>query len=403
MTDGKSKCYNKVSVIVFLLISAFVLSACGANASTPFERYGRLQIVDGQLNDQKGNPVQLKGMSTFGLQWGDGSWVLTEEAFDVLAYDWECDIIRLAMYVTENGYRTAPGIILSRVEQGIEMATTRGMYVMVDWHVLTPGDPMHDDYLTAGLSADNMPDEFLSLRSANPDWTGPQLFFAYLAQKYGSQGNILWETANEPNGLGNYMSRFRVWSDRLKPYHESIIEVIRQYDTSGIIICGTDSWSQYVDAPVKDPLSDLNVMYSMHFYAGTHDTGYQQNAMNPDIYGEYRLRKMTDDALDAGLAVFCTEWGTSESSGTGGPYIDFSTRWVEYMEDKMISWCAWSLTKKNEVSAAFKPTVTANPEDEWPQSQVSDTGRFYRAMIKGDPVPIYPGPPEHNGDVTKLP
>lgn len=61
-----------------------------------------------QLCDAGGNPVQLKGMSTFGLQWDEGSWILNEKAFDALAYDWKCDIIRLAMYVQEDGYASHP-------------------------------------------------------------------------------------------------------------------------------------------------------------------------------------------------------------------------------------------------------------------------------------------------------
>jgi len=370
---------------------------------TPLERHGKLQVIGGQLCDSTGSPVQLKGMSSFGLQWGEGFWVLTDDAFDVLADDWECDIIRLAMYVGENGYASNPSVVLARVEKGIELASARGMYVMVDWHVLTPGNPIDDVYLTAGLDDPDMPAEFLALRDAHPDWTGPQVFFGYLAQKYGAQGNMLWETANEPNGLGSFDNRFTVWSERLKPYHESIIEVIRLFDIDGIVICGTDNWSQYVDAPINDPLDDANVMYSMHFYAGTHDIGYDRDPNNPDVYGTYWLRKMTDDALAAGLAVFCTEWGTSEASGDGGPFINYSTRWMEYLDTNRISWCAWSMAQKNEKSSAFNTSVTPNPSGAWPDEQMTTSGRFYRAMIKGEPVPMYPGPPEHNGDVSRLP
>ena len=362
-----------------------------SETATPFENYGVLKIVDGQLCDENGFPVQLRGMSSFGLQWGAGSWVLTEDAFDVLADDWECDIIRLAMYITETGYKDNPSLILARVEDGIKMASERGMYVMVDWHILTPGDPMHEDYLTAGLDDPNMPAEFLAIKNANPEWTGPQVFFAYLAQKYGTQGNILWETANEPNRIGNYNNRFETWTERLKPYHESVIEAIRQFDDKGIIICGTDNWSQLVDAPVNDPINDPHVMYSMHFYAGTHDIG------------DNWIRGMVDNALDAGLAVFCTEWGTSEASGDKGPYIDFSIIWMDFLAERKISWCAWSLAQKNEVSSAFTASVTSHPQGAWPDQQVTDSGRFYRAMIKGDPVPVYPGPPEHNGDISKRP
>lgn len=379
------------------------------NGSTPTERYGVLQIKDGQLCDELGNPVQLRGMSSFGLQWGDGFWVLTDEAFDVLADDWECDIIRLAMYVAEGGYSESPSLILERLERGIELATERGMYVMIDWHMLNPGDPTDDIYLTAGLNDPNMPDEFLALRDANPEWNGPQVFFAYIAQKYNHQYNLLYEPANEPNRIGDYGKRFEVWSDTLKPYFESVIEVIRLYDDTGIIICGTDNWSQFVDAPVKDPIDDPNVMYAMHFYSGTHDAGYDPTPGNPDTTGDYWLRGMTDAALDGGLAVFCTEWGSSTASGNGGPYIDFALRWTEYMEERNISWCAWSMAQKNETSAAFNKSTSPTPDGVWPDDEVSVAGRFYRAMIKGDPVPMYtedgevaqnPEDGVHNGDIV---
>ena len=378
---------------------------------TPFERYGRLQIVDGQLSDELGRPVQLRGMSTFGLQWGDGYWVLTDEAFDVLANDWQCDIIRLAVYITEDGYENHPAVILERVERGIELATERGMYVIIDWHVLTPGDPTDHRYLEAGLNAEDMPAEFIALRDANPDWTGPQVFFGYLAQKYGHQGNVLYETANEPNGLGGHAQRFEVWSEILKPYHESIIYVIRQFDAYGIIICGTDNWSQFVDAPIHDPIDDPNVMYSLHFYAGTHDVGDGADE-------SFWLREMVDNALEHGLAVFATEWGVSTATGDGGPYIYFAERWMLYLQDNGISWTAWSMAQKSEISAAFFYHTSSYPSDAWPENEVSIAGNFYRAWIRGDTTPLYMYDEDgylvlvpdggvqangHNGDIRYLP
>ena len=380
---------------------------------TPFEKYGRLQIVDGQLSDELGRPVQLKGMSTFGLQWGDGYWVLTDEAFDVLANDWQCDIIRLAVYITEDGYENHPAAIMERVERGIELATERGMYVIIDWHVLTPGDPTYQRYLEAGLDADDMPADFIALRDANPNWTGPQVFFGYLAQKYGHQGNVLYETANEPNGLGSHAQRFEVWSEILKPYHESIIYVIRQFDSYGIVICGTDNWGQFVDAPIHDPIDDPNVMYTVHFYAGTHDAG------DGDAES-FWLREMIDTALEHGLAVFATEWGVSSATGDGGPYIYFAERWMLYLQENGISWTAWSMAQKSEISAAFFYHTSSYPSDAWSEDEVSIAGNFYRAWIRGDMTPLYtydedgnlvPAPPDadgtqvggHNGDIRHLP
>lgn len=419
---------KRMLLATFLCFCMFATAACGANpsggnqndvaeelpaveadgtqadASTPYGRYGNLQLCmvdhDGdattperkQLCDASGNPVQLRGMSTFGLQWSDGFWVLNDSAFDALAYDWNCDVVRLAMYVEEDGYAYHPAEILERVEQGIQLITERGMYVLVDWHVLSPGDPTDEKYLNAGmeLAAEGQP--FYELAQAHPEYNGPQLFFAYLSEKYGAQGNVMFELANEPNGLGNEAGANTVWSSKLKPYMESILSVIREHDaddTDNIVICGTDNWSQFVNAPASAPIDDEHVMYAVHFYAGTHDAGY-------DNEEQYWLRAKIDEALDSGIAVYCTEWGTSLATGDGGPYIDFAERWLDYFEKNQISWCSWSLAKKDEVSASCTSDTLSEPQDlngdgipEWDSTTLSTTGNYVRAKIRGEEAPIY--------------
>lgn len=361
---------------------------------TPVEKYGKLKVADynvggktrRQLCDESGNPVMLKGMSTLGLQWSDGNWVLTEEAFDALAYDWKCDIIRLAMYVGEDGYATHPAELLANVEKGIELATKRGMYVMVDWHVLTPGNPCDELYLNAGL---DLP-QYREIRRNEPNYNGPQLFFAYLAEKYAGRTNILWEIMNEPNGVGTAAMADSVWTEKLLPYSQSLTDTIRKYGSKtydSIVICGTDNWSQFVDAPAACPVSDKNgqIMYAMHFYAGTHDAGYGAEE-NKSLRG--RVLK----ALDSGLAVFCTEWGTSLASGDGGPFPELSSRWLNFLEENKVSWCNWSLATRNEISAAMLQNASPHPTDlngdgipKWnPDTELSESGRFVRAKIRGD-------------------
>ncbi|TDX10039.1 cellulase (glycosyl hydrolase family 5) [Petrotoga sibirica] len=74
---------------------------------------GALQVIEYNgiktLGDEEGNPIQLRGMSTHGLQWFPE--ILNENAFAVLANDWEANVIRLAMYVGEDGYATNPETI----------------------------------------------------------------------------------------------------------------------------------------------------------------------------------------------------------------------------------------------------------------------------------------------------
>ena len=391
-----------IAVLSMVFFSCVSTKTETVEDSTPYGKYGTIKIATdpvtgyNQLCDENGNPIQLKGMSSFGLQWDDGSWVLNENAFDALAYDWNCDIIRLAMYVAEDGYATDPATILARVESGIQMATERGLYVLVDWHILSPGNPTNPIYLNAGV---DLP-EFAHIRAAHPDWTGPQLFFAYLSEKYGAQGNIMFETANEPNGLGSEDEATKVWEEKLVPYHKSVVEAIREYDADdidNIVVLGTDNWSQFVNAPVGASVvveegkeGNLpQIMYAVHFYAGTHDT-----ELNED--GVYWMGEKILDALKNGLPVMCTEWGTSEATGDGGPYIDYSERWLAFFDENNISWCAWSLALKNEISAAMKNTATREPVDnngdgipDWTKDELSISGNFVRAKIREEAAPMY--------------
>lgn len=368
-----------------------------AAVKTPVKTYGALQIADydhdqkkktaprRQLCDQKGNPVQLRGMSTFGLQWQDGDWILTEEAFRALAEDWKCDVVRLAMYVGEGGYAERPQELLQKVETGIRLACKYGMYVIVDWHVLSPGDPTDPVYLKAGVK---LP-QYAKIRKKHPKYTGPQLFFAYLSQKYGDCENVLWEICNEPNGLGGEANQKEVWKKKLRPYCQSVVNAIRAYDKDdrpNIIICGTDQWSQLVEAPAASPIKDDSnqIMYAMHFYAGTHDTG---DGASEDQAFRSRVKR----ALNQGLAIFCTEWGTSEASGNGGPYVNYAKRWLKFMEQQKISWCNWSLSRKRETSAAFLPNAPAEGLKDtngdgvpnWKvKTEVSASGRFIRSVLR---------------------
>lgn len=138
---------------------------------------GALRILEvegrSQLCDSSGNPVQLRGMSTHGLQWYPQ--ILNDNAFRALSRDWGSNVIRLAMYVTENGYGVDPGV-REQVVQGIRLAMKHDMYVIVDWHVLSPGNPAASEY------------------------AGAMDFFRSLSREFPNNPYILYELCNEPNG-----------------------------------------------------------------------------------------------------------------------------------------------------------------------------------------------------------
>lgn len=345
-------------------LSIFGKGSLSARAAAP--AYGQLRVIGTQLSDEKGSPVQLKGISTMGLQWYGG--VVNEAAFTALAKDWECDVVRLALYVGENGYATDPGL-KKLVEKGIELAIERGLYVMVDWHVLTPGNPN------------------------DPIYSGAEEFFREISAKYGRYPHVIYEIMNEPNGPLS-------WARDLKPYAEKIVKAIRENDPDNIIVIGSGTWSQDVDIAAADPVAGENLMYAVHFYAGTHGQ---------------ELRSKVLRAIELGAAVICTEWGTSLASGTGGPFINASEEWLSFFDEHKISWINWSLCNKNETSAALKglqqefmegkgivvlqEETPLLPDREgpdgypvWSRDQLTVSGAYVRAKIKGVDIPMYESP-----------
>jgi aryl-phospho-beta-D-glucosidase BglC (GH1 family) len=159
----------------------------------------------------------------------------TFDAFRSLADQWKADIVRIAMYVNEQGYNTNPSYWKGRVAQMIDWAGQVGIYVLIDWHTLTPGDPNDGSY--------------------NEKWD----FWGYISSKYAGQAHVLYEICNEPNGVN--------WG-QIENYANPLIKMIRDKDPDTIVIVGTPTWSQ--ELWNVNPLPYKNIMYTLHFYASSH-------------------------------------------------------------------------------------------------------------------------------------
>jgi endoglucanase len=313
-----------------------------APEGSPVARHGRLKVVGSRIVDASGQGVQLRGMSTMGLQWFGG--IVNEAAFRALALDWKADVVRLAMYVGEGGYATNPSVKAKLVE-GVDLAIRTGLYVIVDWHVLNPGNPN------------------------DPIYAGADAFFKELATKYAAYPNLIYEIANEPNGSLN-------WKRDILPYAQRLVSEIRALDPDNLIIIGSGRWSQDLDFAADDPVAGANLAYTVHFYAGTHGS---------------ILRSKVESALDKGVAVFATEWGTSLASGDGGPFLDQAREWLRFLGERGIGWANWSLCDKAESSAAFKPGTPLTPDrvgpggiPAWGVDELSESGAFVRSVLRGE-------------------
>lgn len=288
---------------------------------------GQLSIKNGQLVNEYGEPIQLRGMSSLGLQWSDAAPWMNIDSIEWLRDDWNTNVIRAAMYTEEGGYIQDPSVA-NKVWEIVDAAIALDMYVLVDWHILSDGNPqIHQD-------------EAID-------------FFKEVAHRYGETPHLIYEIANEPNGAS--------WSSNIKPYAEALIPVIRDIDPDGVIIVGTPTWSQDVDIASNDPLVFNNIAYALHFYACTHGQFLRDKAMT---------------AMNRGLAIFSSEWGTSAANGSGGNCLPQTDVWLDFFDQNNISYLNWSLSVRNETSAALKPS--ASTRGGWSMSDLSVSGAYMR-------------------------
>jgi len=318
-----------LALVLSLLLPAGHNKSYAAGPIVP--TYGQIKVSGNQLVSESGQPIQLKGASSHGVQYY-GNYV-NKNVIQWLRDDWGATVYRVALYTEEKGYIANPAL-KDKVKEAVQAAIDLGIYVIIDWHILSDGDP-------------------------NTHKTESIAFFKEMATLYGSYPNVIYEIANEPNGVS--------WSGSIKPYAQDVVAAIRQIDPDNIIIVGTPTWSQDVDQAADSPLAFNNIMYSLHFYSGTH--------------GQY-LRDKVNYALNKGIAIFSTEWGTSTASGDGGPYPSESTQWLNFLDSKKISWVNWSIATKNESSAALLPSASVNGG--WAQSDLTASGQYVRSkMLEG--------------------
>jgi endoglucanase len=267
--------------------------------TTPVAINGQLRVCGVNLCNQYNRPIQLRGMSTHGIQWFGSCY--NNNSLNALAGDWKADLFRVSMYVQEQGYETNPTAFTNQVNNLVDMATARGMYVLIDFHILTPGDP-------------------------NYNLDRAKTFFAAVSSRHANKNNVIYEIANEPNGVS--------WGS-IKSYAEQVIPVIRGNDPDGIVIVGTRGWSSLGVSEggnetevINNPVNAQNVMYAFHFYAASHQGNYR------DAVSRAASR----------IPLFVTEFGTVDYTGSGPFDQASSTTWLNLLDSLKISYANWTFS-----------------------------------------------------------
>ncbi len=333
---------------VVLLISALAAPAALADAGTEElpapsvyddgrarpSNCGQLQVIEGKLCSESGEPVMLRGVSFNGLITSE--YFLNEPLFQELSQDLGVNLIRLPMYtygVGIIGYCTNGDKDRHKqdVADGVNFARNQDMYVIIDWHILSDGDP--NTYVDEAL-----------------------LFFAEMAETYADYNNVLYEICNEPNGVD--------WPT-VKRYAEQVIPVIRERDPDSVIIVGNPDWSKALEDVAADPLDFENVLYTLHFYAATHGQD---------------VRDMTERVSQSGLPIFVTEYGVTASSGGFPRDLESADLWIELLERENISYCMWAFSISPEACSALKRSVLKTHG--FVEADFNDTGLWLLATLE---------------------
>ncbi|MEX0988519.1 MAG: glycoside hydrolase family 5 protein [Bacteroidales bacterium] len=310
---------------VLLCLPAIVLLiSCGDN--TPVEKHGQLSVDGTFLVDAQGEKIMLHGVSFGWHNWWPRFY--NEGAVSTLVNDWGVNVVRAAMGITpERGYLNEPAWSLEKIEAVVNAAIENNVYVIIDWHA-------HGIH-TAEAAA----------------------FFSNMAEKYGDFPHVIYEIFNEP---------VRDSWDTIKQYSIEVINAIREYDPDNIILVGSPHWDQDVHIVADDPIEGYeNLMYGLHFYAATHGQS---------------LRDRGNYAISKGIPLFVSESAGMEASGDGPIDYEEWQRWIDWMEEHMISWVTWSIADKDETCSMLLPS--ADSEGNWTDGDLKESGIKTREKMR---------------------
>lgn len=310
-------------MLLFCTLSlAFVLASEAADPP-----YGQLSIKNCQLVGSDGKPIQLAGMSLFWSVWMSKYW--NQETIHQLKCAWNSNVVRLPMAVDNGGYLTDPNGQLKLVEDTLDACIKEGIYCIVDWHE----------------------------EQAVQHTAQAKEFFQKIAAKYGKYPNILYELYNEPNGPA--------WP-AIKSYCEEVSKAIRAEDPDNIIICGTPQWDQKVMDAANDPITDVpNIMYTLHYYAGSHKED---------------LRQQAQQAINKCLPIFITEYGTTNADAQSNLDAAESQKWWDFNDKNKLSYANWAVSDKSEAASALTPGTT--PQQVGDPSHWTESGKLVNAHMK---------------------
>ena len=215
--------------------------------TTPVAINGQLHVCGTKLCNQYNQPIQLRGMSTHGLQWYCAvrqrrpRWTRWPPTGTPTSCASRCTSRRAATRPTRGCSPTGCTPSSSRPPRAACTPSSTGT-------CSTPGDP-------------------------NYNLARAKTFFTEIAQRHKDKNNILYEIANEPNGVAwstikSYARADHPGDPGRRTRTPSSWSAPAAWSSLGV----SDGASE--TEVINNPVNATNIMYTFHFYAASHGAEY---------------------------------------------------------------------------------------------------------------------------------
>ncbi|NLB64652.1 MAG: cellulase family glycosylhydrolase [Fibrobacter sp.] len=333
---------NKILTTFILSLTLVSYANIAPQRVGPVSQYG--ELLAGKNSAGKGQiygscegittnkEVQIKGMSLFWSIVPDvGSNFWNASTINKLVSEMNVQLVRAPMGVDEDwshgNYFTNTSQYQAFMDAVVEAAIKNDIYVIIDYHS----------------------------HKAHENVENAKTFFRTMAQKWGSYDHVIFEIYNEP---------LQIPWNTIKTYADQVSAEIRKY-SDNLIIVGTPAWDQKPGDAVGNPVNATNISYAFHYYAGSHSINNE---------GASAVA-----AMNAGLSVFVSEWGTVNANGDGG-VSGSNDGWQAWMNNHKLSWANWSVSNKSEGASIFQSHV--NPSGTW---SYTESGNYVKNLLNSNP------------------
>lgn len=265
----------------------------------------------------------------------------TEKDYEVIKDDWHANVVRISVH---------PGLFhkdeketKELLEEEIERARDKGLFVIVDWHVIGVPNGWYKSWDWGKIYGYSYDSNFNTARD----------FWKYMAIEYRSDRGVIFELWNEPANDGNLY-----WKD-INGYMQRLYNTIRANGASNIVIAPGVWWTYDLRGIKDNPLEGDNIGYAWHNYPGS---------------GGYLRWDIALDGLEEKYPIFITEWGfntdTKANPHHRAKLDDWPVSFKNYILDKNLNFTAWCW---------HNPWDPRMLESNW--IDLTDFGRFTKDFI----------------------